>query len=58
MHRQLTIKELLDWLAAEITRHGLSLLDGRGIGNISFFRPLDFAAALNRLRGIKVIQAR
>ncbi|MBW2732325.1 MAG: ABC-ATPase domain-containing protein [Deltaproteobacteria bacterium] len=50
-----TIGEVLDWLEQQIAALGLDILDGRRMGDMSAFRRFELAAALNRLRTLRVV---
>jgi len=49
-----SLRAVLDAVAADLTREGLAVLSRRSVGNHAAFRPLEFAAALNRLRSLRV----
>jgi len=48
-----TIREILDAVQADLAREGLALLSRRAVGDHAAFRPLELAAALNRLRSLR-----
>ena len=52
-----TLREIIEALFADIEREGLDVLDRRRVGWFAAFRPHEFAAALNRLRTLRVRQA-
>ena len=47
-----TLRKVIDRVRADMDRHGLDLLDRRGIGDIIEFRSVDLAAVINRFRGM------
>ena len=49
-----TVAELMALLQGELERGGLDAIDDRGIADYAAIRPLDVAAALNRLRTLEV----
>lgn len=49
-----TLREGIDRLAERLEREGLDLLDPRRVGNLAMPRPLEVAAAINRLRTLRV----
>ena len=49
-----TVPEVLDALEAEIARHGLDALTRTPRGDLARFRRFELAAALNRLRALKI----
>ncbi len=49
-----TVAEILELVMRDIEREGLDVLDPRLMGHYVIFRPQEFAAALNRLRTLKV----
>lgn len=51
-----SLAEVVAAVMAEIERHGLDALDRRQTGDYVIFRPYELAAALNRLRTLKVRQ--
>ena len=53
-YQQLTIKELLTQIELDIARSGLDAIALFPQGDLAQFRPLELAAALNRLRSLKV----
>jgi len=48
------VAEVTAAVMAEIAQHGLDALDARLTGDYAAFRPYEFAAALNRLRTLRV----
>jgi predicted ABC-class ATPase len=46
--------EALDALEARVVEHGLDALDERLVGDLAAFRRFEVAAALNRLRSLRV----
>lgn len=50
------VREVIDQVMSDVLRMGLDVLDPRCTGNLAFFRGLDLAAALNRIRGLTVSQ--
>lgn len=55
MDGQRTMTELLDLVLADIEREGLDVLDRRQVGDLAAFRRYELAAALNRLRTVRVV---
>jgi predicted ABC-class ATPase len=49
-----TLPEILDAVMADIDREGLDALDPRPVGDLARFRRYELAAALNRLRTLRV----
>jgi predicted ABC-class ATPase len=49
-----TLPEILDAVMADIERGGLDVLDRRSVGDLARFRRYELAAALNRLRTLRV----
>lgn len=49
-----TVAEILELVMRDIARGGLDVLDPRLLGHYVMFRPQELAAALNRLRTLKV----
>jgi hypothetical protein len=49
-----TLPEILDAVMADIDRDGLDALDRRSVGDLVRFRRHELAAALNRLRTLRV----
>jgi predicted ABC-class ATPase len=49
-----TVAEILKLVMEDIERGGLDVLDSRLMGHYAIFRPQELAAALNRLRTLKV----
>jgi len=49
-----TLPEILDVVMADIDRGGLDILDRRSVGDLARFRRYELAAALNRLRTLRV----
>jgi predicted ABC-class ATPase len=56
MDGQRTIAELLRYIELELDEQGLDALSSKGEADFARFRPLELAAALNRLRSLKVNQ--
>ncbi len=56
MDGQRSISEVVEVVARDIEQHGIDVLDENLTGDISGFRGLELAAALNRMRGFKVKQ--
>ena len=57
MYGKTTLAEILDRVMADIEDKGLDVLDPRLVGNLARFRRFELAAALNRLRTLKVRNA-
>ncbi|MEM1367257.1 MAG: ABC-ATPase domain-containing protein [Cyanobacteria bacterium P01_H01_bin.15] len=51
-----TLREICDHVVEDIQTHGFDCLDNRPQGNFAQFRALDLAAAVNRLRDLKIKQ--
>lgn len=49
-----SVSEILDALEADLADRGLSCLSTRPVGDHAIFRRLEFAAAINRLRSLRV----
>ena len=49
-----TVEAILDLVEKRIAEEGLDVLDARGVGNLAAFRRFELAAALNRLRTLRV----
>ncbi len=49
-----TLPEILDAVMADVDRDGLDALDRRVVGDLARFRRYELAAALNRLRTLRV----
>jgi hypothetical protein len=49
-----TLPEILDAVMADVDRGGLDVLDRRSVGDLARFRRYELAAALNRLRTLRV----
>ncbi len=49
-----TLAEVLEAVMADVAREGLDVLDRRLVGDLAHFRRLELAAALNRLRSLRV----
>jgi predicted ABC-class ATPase len=51
---KVSLAEALQKVTADISTHGLDVLQRQPAGDYAEFRPLELAAALNRLRSLKV----
>ncbi|HEY8035792.1 MAG TPA: ABC-ATPase domain-containing protein [Methylobacter sp.] len=51
-----TIRFWLDWLEEEISKHGLAVLEPDYPGTLSMPRRYELAAAINRIRSLKIFQ--
>lgn len=49
-----TMHQVITAVTLEIERNGLDILSSRPTGDYAMFRPLEFAAAINRLRTLSV----
>ncbi len=49
-----SVSEILTLVVETIEKEGLDELDDRRVGDLAEFRPLELAAALNRLRSLEV----
>jgi len=56
MDGQRTLPQILDAVMADIDRIGLDVLDRRRVGDLASFRRYELAAALNRLRTLRVAE--
>lgn len=54
---QRSLEAVLDAVMTDVETHGLDCLSDRLTGEFVSFRPLEFAAALNRLRTLKIHKA-
>ena len=54
MDGQRSVGEISDLVSRMIENEGIDALDERRTGDLAAFRPLEFAAALNRLRTLEV----
>jgi predicted ABC-class ATPase len=54
MEGEKTLKEIVDGVLEKIGKKGLDVLNTRLVGNYAAFRGLELAAAINRLRTLKV----
>ncbi len=55
LDRQTTIPEILDLVMRDLTEQGLDILTDFTQGDLALFRRFELAAALNRLRTLKII---
>ncbi|HUF74973.1 MAG TPA: P-loop domain-containing protein, partial [Longimicrobiales bacterium] len=53
--REATVLEALDLVDAAVAEGGLDALEPWQVGNLAAFRRFELAAALNRLRGLRVV---
>ena len=51
-----TLREIIDLLMRDIENKGLDVLSNKISGHFAKFRSLELAFAINRLRGLKVVQ--
>lgn len=49
-----TLADLINWVMEDLDRHGLDVLTQYPQGDTARFRPFELAAALNRLRSLRV----
>ena len=54
LDRQTTIPEILDLVMKDLAEHGLDILTDFTQGDLALFRRFEFAAALNRLRTLRI----
>ena len=54
MDGQRSVSEILNLVTQTIEAGGLDVLDDRLVGDLAQFRPMELAAALNRLRTLEV----
>ena len=50
-----SVSEILSLIAGMIEEEGLDALDERLVGDLAMFRPPELAAAMNRLRTLRVV---
>ena len=50
-----TVREVLDAVDSAVAEGGLDVLDARRVGDLAAFRRYELAAALNRLRTLRVV---
>ncbi len=58
MNKKRTLKEVIDLVMADFHDSGLDVLSSEKFGDYASFRTYELAAAINRLRSVKVIQKR
>jgi hypothetical protein len=51
-----TLKEVVNRVISDINHRSLDILTPYVTGDIARFRPFELAAAINRLRTLKVVQ--
>ncbi|MFA5018690.1 MAG: ABC transporter ATP-binding protein, partial [Methylobacter sp.] len=51
-----TIRFWIDWLEDEINKHGLDILKPDYPGTLSMPRKYELAAAINRIRSLRIVQ--
>jgi predicted ABC-class ATPase len=51
-----TIRFWIDWLAGEISKHGLDVLEPDYPGTLSMPRKYELAVAINRIRSLRIFQ--
>ena len=56
MNNDRTLREIIDLVSEDIKMNGLDIISPRISGNFAWFRGLELAFALNRLRGLDVGQ--
>jgi len=49
-----SVREILDAVERDIAEKGLEVIDVRPMGDYAYFRRFELAAALNRLRTLRV----
>ncbi len=54
MNNSRTVAQVVEAVMEQVAHHGLDALDRREIGDYAAFRPYELAAALNRLRTLRV----
>jgi hypothetical protein len=54
MDGQRTLPQILNEVMADLDREGLDVLDRRSVGDLARFRRYELAAALNRLRTLRI----
>jgi predicted ABC-class ATPase len=54
MDGQRTLPQILNGVMADLDREGLDVLDRRSVGDLARFRRYELAAALNRLRRLRI----
>lgn len=55
LSQSLTISQILDLIEQDIANKGLDTINEYPSGELAFFRRFELAAAINRLRSLKVI---
>lgn len=56
MDQTMTLREIVETVARDMDARGLDVLSERLSGHFALFRPLELAFALNRLRGLEMVQ--
>jgi predicted ABC-class ATPase len=56
MDEKATLREVVERVAADIDESGLDVISDRISGHFAWFRALELAFAINRLRSLDVIQ--
>ena len=56
MNGKNTLKEIITQVKQAMEREGLDILSDRISGNFAWFRDIELALVLNRLRSVKMIQ--
>ena len=56
MNSQSTLREVIDHISKDIEEHGIDVISDNISGHFAWFRGLELAFSLNRLRGFDVIQ--
>ncbi len=58
MDNKRTMDEILEMVERDIRERGLDVINRLPLGNYAFFRKEELAAAINRMRSLKIIQKR
>ncbi len=56
MDGETPLRKIVETVSTDIKRDALDILSKQKTGNFSYFRPIEMAAAFNRMRGIKMRQ--
>lgn len=56
MNTKYTLREVIDRVIKDIDEHGIDVISDKISGHFAWFRGLELALTLNRLRGFDVIQ--
>ena len=56
MNNDRTLREIIDLVSEDIKMNGLDIISPRISGNFAWFRGLELAFTMNRLRELDVVQ--